>query len=172
MSKSFYYLISLAGVFFLTGCNLTDPNKSIFNQNPPKGIIHKTGKIIKYHKPKFVSDNHIIIVVNTDHPDNFIHFEIDNPADQKLLAQIEINDYIDYYIDYDKKFIKYELTKKSEENCKIKLFIEFDDNYNQKIIEFGYTKDKVKNGVDICNKYKLKEAKNVVNFSGKNEYIE
>lgn len=171
MSKLFHYLICLAGVFLLTGCYLTDPKNSILNPFAKKEPVTIKGKIVNIKKPIFLSGDIINIVVDTKFP-NMIHFELDNPADQKLLAQIEINDYIDYYIDYDKKFIKYELTKKSEENCKIKLFIEFDDNYNQKIIEFGYTKDKVKNGVDICNKYKLKEAKNVVNFSGKNEYIE
>ncbi|MCT7525477.1 hypothetical protein N5T77_10485 [Aliarcobacter cryaerophilus] len=165
MSKISHYLISLFGLFFFTGCLLIDPKYL----QPKSGIktMKGTVKNISYHKSP--GSNYYVVKINSK---DSLSFEEDNPVTETSLAQIQKNDYINYYINYDTKIIIMEITKKSEENCKINITSEFDENFNQRVIKSTYLEKLDKKGVDICAKYSLKESLNIINISGQNQYLD
>lgn len=147
-----------------TGCFLVDP----MHMQPKTGAIKMKGTVkdITYHKSP--GSNYYVVQINSK---DKLAFKEHDPVTETALSQIEKNDYIDYSINYDKKIIIFEITKKSEEKCVINITSEFNEDFNQKITKAKYL-EKYKNGVNICEKYSLKKSKNIINISGQTEYLE
>lgn len=164
MLKIFYLVLSFMSPFILTGCVLIDP---VFLE-PKSGKYEIEGKVKSLETDKSYNDSYLIVILKSKNEKLF--FAQSSNLDKMLFAQIEINDYIKYKADYDKKIKTLEITKNNEDNCKIKIFVDYDQNNKQRINDFEYVINNEKDE-EKCSKYSLKEPLNNIKLLRKTTYM-
>ena len=150
--------------FILTGCILIDP---LFLE-PKSGKSEIEGKVKSLETDRSYNDSYLLVILKSKNEK--LSFAQSSNLDKMLFAQIEINDYIKYEADYDKKIKTLEITKNNEDNCKIKIFIEYDQNNKQRINDFAYIINNEKDE-EKCSKYSLKESLYGIKLLRKTTYI-
>lgn len=164
MSKIFYLILGFMSPFILTGCLLIDP---VFLE-PKSGKSEIEGKVKSLEIDRSNKDSYLLVGLKSKNEKLF--FAQSSNLDKMLFAQIEVNDYIKYIADYDKKIKTLEITKNNEDNCKIKIFVEYDQNNKQRINDFAYVINNEKDE-EKCSKYSLKEPFNSIKLLRKTTYI-
>jgi len=164
MSKIFYLILSFMSPFILTGCLLMDP----VSWERKSGKSEIEGKVKSLETDRSYNDSYLLVRLKSKNEKLF--FAQSSNLDKMLFAQIEVNDYIKYIADYDKKIKTLEITKNNEDNCKINIFVEYDQNNKQRINDFAYVINNEKDE-EKCSKYSLKEPLNGVKLLRKTTYI-
>lgn len=163
MSKIFYLVLSFMSTFILTGCLLIDP--SFLEKKTEKS--ENEGKVESIRIDKSYNNSYIILALKSKNESLF--FEEKNKFDERIVAQIDIGDYIKFFKDHDKKIQTIEITKANENNCKIKIITQY-NNDKQMINDFAYVINNEKDE-EKCSKYSLKEPLNGVKLLRKTTYI-
>lgn len=163
MLKVNHFLISIFILFIFSGC-IIDP----LLLEPKNGQSKLEGKVKSLEIDKSYNDSYLRVTLQSKNGKLF--FAQSSNLDRMLFAQIEVNDYIKYEANYTKKIKTLEITKNNENNCKIKIFIEYDQNNRQKINEFAYVINNDKDE-EKCSKYSIKEPSNDIRLLRKTNYI-
>lgn len=164
MSKIFYLILSFISSFILTGCILIDPIVA----EPKSGKSEIEGKVKSLGINNSYNNSYLEVILESKNKQLF--FAQNSNLDKRLFAQIEVGDYINYKANYDKKVKTLEITKKNEDNCKINVLIEYDQNNKQRINDFAYVINNEKDE-EKCSKYSLKEPLNEIKLLRKINYI-
>ncbi len=164
MSKIFYLILGFMSPFILTGCILIDP---VFLE-PKNGKSEIEGKVKSLEIDKSFNDSYLLVGLKSKNEKLF--FAQSSNLDKMLFAQIEVNDYIKYVADYDKKTKTLEIIKNSEDDCKISIFVEYNQNNKQRINDFAYVINNEKDE-EKCSKYSIKEPFNSIKLLRKTTYM-
>lgn len=164
MSKIFYLILSFMSPFILTGCLLIDPS----GLEKKIGKSENEGKVESISINKSYNNSYVRLALKSKNESLF--FEEKNKFDERIVAQIEIGDYIKFFKDHDKKIQTIEITKANENNCKIKIFLEYNQNNKQMINDFAYVINNEKDE-EKCSKYSIKEPFNSIKLLRKTTYM-
>jgi hypothetical protein len=163
MSKIFYLILGFMSPFILTGCLLIDPSAL----EKKTGKSENEGKVESITRDKSSNNSYVRLALESKNESLF--FEEKNKFDERIIAQIDIGDYIKFFKDHDKKMQIIEITKANENNCKIKIITQYNNN-KQMINDFAYVINNEKDE-EKCSKYSLKEPFNSIKLLRKTIYI-
>lgn len=163
MSKIFYLIVSFMSTFILTGCLLIDPS----GLEKKIGKSENEGKVESISINKSYNNSYVRLALKSKNESLF--FEEKNKFDERIAAQIDIGDYIKFFKDHDKEIQIIEITKANENNCKIKIITQY-NNDKQMINDFAYVINNEKDE-EKCSKYSIKEPFNSIKLLRKTTYM-